>query len=237
MRCGIFQKTYSTAELKTVDFLNEPLHSITCYLGEELLAPSSIKKIATISVPEGKCSTSLPAFQILFGHKKDFKAEFTTSIVTTPLQYFAKLDTIKQKPAFSWSNVKCGDVYAYHTNGQYRIFVLLHTRTMIFVPAIYCYAWRTTFAKIPTMEELKDEYVMPLGWFTEQFFPHKSKLTYIGNLDICQALKDIDPAKLYDKWKPATLSVAKEVHLSEDYPLVLCEKLCDTIQRAHDVVR
>ena len=92
MRCGIFQKTYSAAELKTVSFLNEPLHSIACYLGEEILAPSSIKKIATISVPSDKCSTSLPAFQTKYGHKKDFKAEFTTSIVTTPAQFFSAVE-------------------------------------------------------------------------------------------------------------------------------------------------
>ena len=235
MRCGIFQKTYSAAELKTVDFLNETFHSIACYLGEELLAPSSIKKVATIPVPENKCSTSLPVHQIRFGHKKDFKAEFTASIVATPSQLFAKVSASAPKPTFSWSNVKCGDIYAYHTNGQYRVFVLLHTRTMVVVPAIYCYAWRKSFAEIPTVDELKDEYVMPLGWFVEQSFPSKNKLTYVGNFDICEALKDIDPAKLYDKWKPATLSLAKEAHLSEDYPLNLCEKLCDTIQRAYEM--
>jgi hypothetical protein len=233
MRCGIFQKTYSAAELKTVDFLNETFHSIACYLGEELLAPSSIKKVATIPVPENKCSTSLPVHQIRFGHKKDFKAEFTASIVTTPSQLFAKVSASAPKPAFSWSDVKCGDLYAYHTNGKYRIFMLLHTKTIVVVPAIYCYAWRKTFDEIPTIDELNSEYIMPLGWFTEQFFPDRSRLTYIGNHNLCEALKDIDPSKLYDKWRPATLSVAKEAHLTEDYPLNLCEKLCDTIQKAN----
>ena len=51
--------------------------------------------------------------------------------------------------------------------------------------------------------------------------------------NLYEALKDIDPAKLYDKWRPATLSVAKEAHLTEEYPLNLCEKLCDTIQKAN----
>ena len=236
MRCGIFQETYSAAELKTVNFLNEPLHSITCYLGEELLAPSSIKKIASISVPEGRFTTSHDGFQVKQGHKKDFKAEFTTSIVTTPAQLFAQVDpTSASQPGFSWSDVKCGDVFAYRADGQYRVFVLLHTRKMIFLPAIYCYAWRKMFASVPTMEELKDEYVMPLGWFVEQFFPAKSKLTYIGNCGICEALKDIDPAKLYGKWSPATMAVAKEVHLTEEYPIHLCERLCDAVQRAYEL--
>ncbi len=235
MRCGIFLKTYSAAELKIVNFINEPLHSIACYLGEEILAPSSIKKIATISIPDDKCSTSLPAFQTKYGHKKDFKAEFTASIVATPAQFFSAVDPSISKPTFSWSDINCGDVYAYHTNGQYRIFVLLHTRTIVVVPSIYCYAWRKTFDKIPTIDELNNEYVMPLGWFTEQFFPDKSRLTYIGNDASCEALKDIDPAKLFGKWKPATLSVAKEAHLTEDYPLNLCEKLCDTIQRSNEI--
>lgn len=235
MRCGIFQKTYSATELKTVNFINEPLHSIACYLGEEILAPSSIKKIATISVPSDKCLTSLPAFQTKYGNKKDFKTEFTTSIVTTPAQFFSAIEPSVTKPALPWSDVKCGDLYAYHTNGKYRIFMLMHTKTIVVVPAIYCYAWRKTFDKIPTIDELNKEYVMPLGWFTEQFFPDKSRLTYIGNHTSCETLKDIDPAKLYDKWRPATLSVAKEAHLTEDYPLNLCEKFCDTIQKANEI--
>ena len=234
MRCGIFQKTYSAAELKTVNFLNEPLHSIACYLGEELIAPSSIKKISTISVPDDKCSTSLPAFLAKYGRKKDFKSEFTTSIVTSPAQFFSALDPSTSDHTFPWSDVKCGDLYAYNTNGNYRVFMLLHIRTIVITPAFFCYAWRKTFDKIPTMDELNNEYIMPLGWFTEQFFPDKSKLTYIGNNSSIEALKDVNPAKLYDKWRHATLSVAKEAHLSEDYPLNLCERLCDTIQKANE---
>ena len=111
--------------------------------------------------------------------------------------------------------------------------MLLHTKTIVVVPAIYCYAWRKTFDEIPTIDEMNNEYIMPLGWFTEQFFPDRSRLTYIGNHNLYEALKDIDPAKLYDKWRPATLSVAKEAHLTEEYPLNLCEKLCDTIQKAN----
>ncbi|MBQ3527269.1 MAG: hypothetical protein IJA52_01755 [Clostridia bacterium] len=232
MRCGIFMKTYSASELKTVDFLREPLHSIACYLGEDILAPSSIKKIANVSVPEGKYTTSLSIFEIKLGNKKDFKAEFKTSMVATLSQLFFSVDSTESKVTFSYSDIKCGDLYAYNINGQYRIFMLLHTRTMVVVPAIYCYAWKKTFAEIPTIDELKNEYVIPLGWFVEQTFPNRDKLTYIGNDRFADALKDMDPSKLSEKWKLATLALAKEANLIEDYPIELCEKLCDTIQRS-----
>ena len=103
---------------------------------------------------------------------------------------------------------------------------------MVVVPAIYCYAWKKTFAEIPTIDELKNEYVIPLGWFVEQTFPNRDKLTYIGNDRFADALKDMDPSKLSEKWKLATLALAKEANLIEDYPIELCEKLCDTIQRS-----
>lgn len=231
VRCAIFQKTYSVTELKTVDFLNEPIHSIACYIGVEFLALSTIKKIANISVPEEKFTTTLSAIQVTLGHKKDFKATFTNSQQSTLAELFS------DRSSFLWSSVKCGDIYAYQIDGKYRAFLLLHTRTMGFIPAIYCYAWRKTFVKLPTVEELKHEYVLPLGWFVEQSFPPESKLTYVGSDSTCEALKEINPATLYEKWKPATLSLAKEAHLIEDYPLSLCEVLYDVIHKASELAK
>jgi hypothetical protein len=88
VRCAIFENTYSGAELKTVDFLYEPVHSVACYLGVEFLAPSAIKKIANISVPDGLYSTSLMPFELPFGHKKDFKATFDSSKCSTLSKMF-----------------------------------------------------------------------------------------------------------------------------------------------------
>ena len=79
MRCAIFKKTYSISDLTTHDFLNEPIYSISCYLGEELPCTSSVKMITVISVPERFHLTSRPAFELKFGYKKDFKALFTDS--------------------------------------------------------------------------------------------------------------------------------------------------------------
>ncbi len=83
VRCAIFKKTYSTAELKALDFLYEPIHSIAYYIGVEFLPPSAIKKITSVSVPQGKYMTSLSAFQIPLGRKKVFKMQFTNSIGPT----------------------------------------------------------------------------------------------------------------------------------------------------------
>lgn len=62
--CAIFKRTYATCELKNVDFFYEPVHSISYYLGEELLGYSAIKKIADISVPVKQHLTSVPAFEL-----------------------------------------------------------------------------------------------------------------------------------------------------------------------------
>ena len=88
VRCAIFQKIYSATELKTVDFLYEPVCSVACYLGVEFLAPSAIKKIANVSVPEGLYSTSLMPFELPFGNKKNFKATFGNSNCHTLSEIF-----------------------------------------------------------------------------------------------------------------------------------------------------
>lgn len=233
VRCAIIAKTYSLTELATTDFYNEPIYSIAWYIAHDLLAPSATKLVKKISVPDWHNMKPFKTNRAKWGDKKNFRMPLSDYSGPTLAELYSNDDEHKYDSTSLWSEVKCGDLYAYHTNGKYRIFMLLHTKTIVVVPAIYCYAWRKTFDEIPTIDELNNEYIMPLGWFTEQFFPDRSRLTYIGNHNLYEALKDIDPAKLYDKWRPATLSVAKEAHLTEEYPLHLCEKLCDTIQKAN----
>jgi len=79
VNCAIFEKTYNASELKTVDFLNEPVHSISCYFGEDLLGSSTIKKVAVIPVSEDKLLTSASDIAIHLGNKKDFRAAFNNS--------------------------------------------------------------------------------------------------------------------------------------------------------------
>ena len=81
--CAILEKTYSLEELKNLDVLNEPVHSVSCYIGVEFLSSSAIKRITNILVPEGKYMTSLSAVQVKLGHKKDFKGIFVSSLKKT----------------------------------------------------------------------------------------------------------------------------------------------------------
>ncbi len=95
VRCALFEKTYSATELKSIDFLCEPIHSIACYIGVEFIAQSAIKKIANISVPEGRYTTSLSAAHVTIGHKKDFKSPSSNSLGATPSELFASKNSDK----------------------------------------------------------------------------------------------------------------------------------------------
>lgn len=122
VQCALLEKTYSVDQLKTVDFLCEPIHSIACYIGVEFIATSAIKKIANISVPEGRFTTSLGAHQVTYGHKKDFKAPFNNSLGYTLGELFALQDDPlpTELPKF-----KAGECYAIPSRNCYRVAVVL----------------------------------------------------------------------------------------------------------------
>ena len=54
-------------ELKMLNFLDESVHSVSCYIVAEFLFSSAIKKIAAVIVPERRYMTSLSAVQANWG--------------------------------------------------------------------------------------------------------------------------------------------------------------------------
>lgn len=90
--CAILEKTFSLEETETVDFLNERIGSLACYVGVDFPGQSTIKRVATISVPNDLQTRLIGADGIVFGSKKNFKSEFKHGPECTVSELF-KLNT------------------------------------------------------------------------------------------------------------------------------------------------
>lgn len=120
-------------------------------------------------------------------------------------------------------NVKVGDVLAYKCGKGYRIFAIVRREKLYARPAAYAYAWRGAFREIPSLMELKQGYIMPLGYFLGDTFPDEKDYILIGNMADIKKLGTIyRPEVINEVWRPATFALAKPGHLVEEYPMDLC---------------
>lgn len=132
-------------------------------------------------------------------------------------------------------NFHCGDVFAYEVDGKYRLLCFVNRQKFFNTYAAYCYVWAKLYEEFPSIDDLINEYILPLGYFTVGNFPSMEKLLFIGNNPNFKQLKVMFPAVFSEKWKPATSAVAKEEHLAEDYPLDLCVKCSDCFKRIEEI--
>lgn len=91
--------------------------------------------------------------------------------------------------------------------------------------------WTNLYDQIPSMEDLTEERIMPLGYFLIETFPALDKLEFVGNHSDILKLDITFPGWLYELWKPATWVIAKEENLSEQYPWELGIKFSDCLKR------
>lgn len=132
-------------------------------------------------------------------------------------------------------NFQCGDVFAYEVNGKYRLLCLVNRGKFCHTYASYCYVWQKLYEQIPTIDNLINEYILPLGYFTVGTFPNMEKLNFVGNNPDFKKLDITYPYFAFEQWKPATFAIAKEENLVEDYPLDLCVKFTDCIKRIEEL--
>lgn len=125
----------------------------------------------------------------------------------------------------------CGDIFAYKVDGKYRLLSLVNRGKFCLTEAAYCYVWTNLFDNIPSLEDLKEERIMPLGYFLIETFPALDKLEYVGNHSDLKKLDITFPGRLYEQWKPATWVIAKEENLSEQYPWELGMKFTDCLKK------
>lgn len=131
-----------------------------------------------------------------------------------------------KKPKFH-----CGDFFAYEVDGKYRLLCLINRDKFYSTYRSFCYVWTKLYEQIPMVEDLVDEYIMPLGHFTAENFPNMEKLSFVGNSPDMVKLDLTYPYVLSESWKIATWAAAKEAHLLEDYPLELCIKFSDCLKK------
>lgn len=130
---------------------------------------------------------------------------------------------------------RSGDVFAYEINGEYRILCFVSRGKFYSTYASYCYAWATLYEQVPLLEDLSEEYIIPLGYFTIETFPRMDKLNFIANYSEMKKLGNLPPRVLNEYWEPATWALAKEHNLSETYPLRLCLKCSDCLEKIKEL--
>lgn len=131
--------------------------------------------------------------------------------------------------------LKIGDVFAYKHKKGYRIFAIVRREKLYQRPAAYTYAWKKDFKEIPKLEDLEQEYVIPLGYFLGDTFPDESDYFLIGNSTEIRKLGTIyRPEVINQVWKPATFALVKPDNLVEEYPIHLCLPLNEVYKRIYE---
>ena len=142
-----------------------------------------------------------------------------------PVEKYIKIEKPKL-PSFH-----CCDVFSYNAHGKYRLVCFVTREKFCNTYASYCYAFAKLYEQPPPLDDLWNEYIIPLGYFTVANFPAIEKFELIGNMMEFKKLDIMFPHIIFEKWKPATFAIAKEENLAEDYPLDLCMKLSDCIKK------
>ena len=132
---------------------------------------------------------------------------------------------------------KCGDIFSYEVNGKHRLLCFIHRGKYYSTYATYCYVWQKLYDVIPSLDDLLEELVMPLGYFTVETFPNFNKLTYLGNNLNLKKLYVFYPEVFCEHWKPARYTMALEKHLSEHYPTEICIKLRECFEKIEEIKR
>ena len=147
----------------------------------------------------------------------------------TPTEKYIKAEKPKL-PAFHR-----GDVFAYEVDEKYRLLCFTNRGKFASTYASYCYVWANLYKQIPTMDELKNEYIIPLGYFTIETLPDINKLCFVGNNSDMLNLDITFPGIICESWKHATWAIAQEKNLSEISPLELCMKLDDCLNKIDEL--
>lgn len=146
----------------------------------------------------------------------------------TPVEKYVKIE----KPKLP--NFHCCDVFAYNVQGKYRLVCFVTRGKFYNTYASYCYAFAKLYEQFPEIDDLKNEYIIPLGYFTVGNFPAIEKFELVGNMPEFKKLDIIYPHIIFDKWKPATYALVKEENLTENYPFELCKKFSECIEEIEE---
>ena len=124
-----------------------------------------------------------------------------------------------------------GDVFAYEFNGKYRLFCLISKEKNLNKQAAFCYLWTSLFDKIPTIDELTEEAVIPMGRFTAEGFPKAETLQYVGNYSAMAELNMTNLKSINESWKYLGRRTVTEADLQKNIPPVAEVKVRDCLKK------
>ena len=124
-----------------------------------------------------------------------------------------------------------GDVFAYEFNGKYRLFCLITKEKHLNTQAAFCYLWTRLFDQIPTIDELTEEAVIPLGRFTAGTFPKIEQLKYVGNYPAMAELNMTNLKSINESWKYLGRTTVTEADLQKNCLLEMGMPLKDCLEK------
>ena len=128
-------------------------------------------------------------------------------------------------------DLQIGDVFAYLHKNEYRIFAVVRRENVYDHPSVFAYAWKKAFPRIPALDDLRQEYILPLGHLFGNTFPKESCIC-IGNMPDLKILGRIYRPKVINQaWEPSTWAIAQAKDILDEYPLCLCLTLHDVLER------
>ena len=124
-----------------------------------------------------------------------------------------------------------GDVFAYEFNGKYRLFCLITREKYLNTQAAFCYLWTRLFDQIPTIDELTEEAIIPLGRFTAEGFPKAETLQYVGNYSAIVELNMTNLKSINESWKYLRRTTVTEADLQKNCLLEMGMPLKDCLEK------
>lgn len=104
------------------------------------------------------------------------------------------------KPKTRLPQVHEGDLLCYSYNNHYHPFAVVKEGWFYDKYSVYILMWKKWFDHIPTFDELKEEEIIPAGYFFANTFPDKIKVIRIGNYLQITKLEVWQIPRIYDKW-------------------------------------
>lgn len=127
--------------------------------------------------------------------------------------------------------VKDGDIFAYKNEDSYRAFVIVRHQKAYGRTVVFCYLCKEEFATLPSIHDLFNTHIMPLGYLNSDTFPKEDKRIYIGNSQVIKKLGLVrSPEIIFEKWKIPVFSLATNSLLNE-YPYEQCLTLNDALNK------
>ena len=128
--------------------------------------------------------------------------------------------------------VKDGDIFAYKGEDSYRVFATVRHQKAYGRTVVFCYLWKEEFTTLPSVQDLFDAHIMPLGYLNSDTFPKEDKRIFIANNQLIKKLGLAhSPENICSKWKLPVFSLDMHNLPLNEYPYEQCLTLIDALNK------